>query len=207
MKTSTTNNGSTTAGSSPADFPSAELRLSPRGSPRATISGRSLFAMHALNATVEHPGGIPSNATRADIVVDVQVSLERPEDKDRAHRAELAHKVKETTERKLKQWYTGVEGQATYRLKVYVVLAREGSALNALTLGKVGDATEECLEWFLQSSDGSTTYKAGRVGDKERWLFTNREHELTDRVPLKLAQEIVDQVNIKNRSASLKHQV
>src|SRR3569832_134840 len=102
--------------------------------------------------------------TRADIAVDVQVSLERPEDKEHAKRLEMATKIQTTVGHKLRKWYTGNLGHAKYTLKVYVVLARPGSAMNVLTLGKLGDATEECLEWFLQSSDGSQTFKAGRVG-------------------------------------------
>jgi hypothetical protein len=161
--------------------------------------------MGALNATIDNE--IPPDMTRADVAVDVRVSLERPEDKENKARTELASKVRETTERKLVQWYPGELGRAAYTLKVYVVLAREGSMLNALTLGKVGDSTEECLEWFLQTSDGSRTYMAGRVGDKERLLFTNREQELTTRFPQRLVQEIVEKIAIKNRSAEMKHQL
>jgi hypothetical protein len=186
-------------------FPSAELRQSPRTTLRPKISGSSLFAMGALNATIENE--VPEGVTRADVAVDVRVSLERPEDKENKSRADLAQKVRETAERQLAKWYTGELGTAACTLKVYVVLAREGSMLNALTLGKVGDATEECLEWFLQASDGSKTYMAGRVGDKERLLFTNREQELTDRFPQRLVQEIVEKINIRNRSAEMKHQL
>jgi hypothetical protein len=166
--------------------------------------------MGALNATIENNAEeFPLvEVTRADVAVDVQVSLERVEDKENKARTDLASKVKQTTERKLSQWYTGDLGKAKCTLKVYVVLAREGSVLNSLTMGRVGEATEEVLEWFLQSSDGSKIYKSGRVGDKE-WLllFANREHELTDRLPKRLVDEIVDRIAIPNRSASLKHQL
>jgi hypothetical protein len=162
--------------------------------------------MGALNATIEN-SEFPSDVTRADVAVDVRVCLERAEDKEDKARADLAAQVKQTTERKLSKWFTGELGRDKCTLKVYVVLAREGSVLNSLTMGKVGEATEEVLEWFLQSSDGSKIYKSGRVGNKESLLFGNRKHELTDRLPKRLVDEIVDKIAIPNRSASLKHQL
>jgi hypothetical protein len=86
--------------------------------------------MGALNATIENE--IPDGITRADVAVDVRVSLERPEDKENKARTDLAQKVRETAERQLVKWYTGQLGTASCTLKVYVVLAREGSMLNAL---------------------------------------------------------------------------
>jgi hypothetical protein len=173
---------------------------------RDDIPGTSLFAMHAINTTVENEP-LPPGMTRADVHVEVKVSLESQADKANPHRVELAKTVQENVREGLSKWYTATSSEsAKLLLKVYVVLASEGNAVNGMTFGYIGAPVEECLEWFLQSApDGSVTYKAGRAGSKEGAMF-GRDELVTGRLPKKLVHEIVAKIGIANQSASLKHQ-
>jgi len=135
----------------------------------------SQFAMKTLNVTVDAGDGseLPSSLTRADIGVQVLVSLENSGHNEK--RDEKASKVAESIQTEAQELLTKefcsekAVDDCPYLLKVYVVLASERSLLHKLTLGLVGAPQKECLEWFLQSqSPGSSEIcKAGRVGGVE----------------------------------------
>lgn len=162
----------------------------------------SLLAMHAMNATVDDLP-LPRDTVRSDIRVAVIVSLESSSNKENAHIQELAEQVRSTIEGKLRKWYTGTEGQARFLLKVYVTAVDDGTAVNGLSFGLLGREVQEGLEWFLQSEDGATTYKAGRVGDHTSAVF-GRDRLLTKRFADHLVKTIVSKIGIANHSASLK---
>ena len=170
---------------------SALLRTSKIVSPR--LSGRNListdnlpaasqFAMKTLNVTVDGESNLPASVKRSDIAVQVLVSLEQQHNKIKRDEkaAQLAAEIQTQAQSLLRQEFTGTtnddndsssgaggaNGAAPYLLKVYVVLASERSLLHKITLGLIGDAQQECLEWFLQSmTPGQQEIcKAGRVG-------------------------------------------
>ena len=170
---------------------SALLRTSKIVSPR--LSGRNListdnlpaasqFAMKTLNVTVDGESNLPASVKRSDIAVQVLVSLEQQHNKIKRDEkaAQLAAEIQTQAQSLLRQEFTGTtnddndtssgaggaSGAAPYLLKVYVVLASERSLLHKITLGLIGDAQQECLEWFLQSmTPGQQEIcKAGRVG-------------------------------------------
>lgn len=159
------------------------LRLSKATSPQ------SLLALRAYNTTVVNEG-LPPALTPSEVAVDVQISLERPRDKERC--LENAKQVQQVVQEGLQKHFSATPESATFRLKVYVVLASERSAWNGWTRGMMGAATEECLEWFLESKDGSTILQSGRVGSRTR-------QNLLQLAP-KLVQEIVDKVERSNDS-------
>lgn len=175
--------------SSVASKTSPKSSSSKRNMTRPEASNSALFAMHALNATgTDTP--LPRNTTRMDVHVVVSTSLEQ--DKENKTTQDTAEKVKTFVEKKLRNWYSGVPNCA-FLLKVYVVKA---------TPGRLTAAGALCLEWFLQTSDGSTTYKSGRVG--EELSFFHGKLAITQTIPQGLVDKIVKAIDIANRSASLK---
>jgi len=189
-------------------MPTANISTSNPGDNRSHLTATSSFALRELNTTIENRP-IPDDATRSDVYVDCHVSLERSADKEDPKTRRLAEDIRDVVETKLRTWYTGEKETAPYHLKVYVVVASEGGNrfVRGLTFGQAGAPAEECLEWFFQKGDGSETYKAGRVGDKDRHhVFANLEKLLTQDIPKHLVKELVNAINIKNRSSSLKVQ-
>jgi len=172
----------------------------------------SSFALRQLNTTVENRP-IPAGVTRSDVHVDCQVSLERVEDKENKKRQELAEKIKASVEEKLRVWYPEMKdtsASSPYVVKVYVVVASDGDALNSFTFGLLGSPAEVCLEWFFQRAPGaagdSETYVAGRVGERLPCGSGANDRVLVQRVTKKLVRDIVDKIGIANRSASMKVQ-
>ena len=162
----------TTAGASPKR---SSTKVSPRLSGRNLISMDNLpvesqFAMKTLNVTVDGEKELPVSLKRSDIGVQVLVSLEQQGKRDEKA-TKLAAEIQAQAQQLLSQEFTATTTTTTttdgqYLLKVYVVLAAERSLLHKVTLGLIGDAQKECLEWFLQSQTvGSQEIcKAGRVG-------------------------------------------
>jgi hypothetical protein len=147
------------------------MSLSPRvraGSVKNLLSDsmppESLLAMKALNVTIDADKEVPANCVASNIAVKVTVNLEEKSENPAA--TQRAAEIQECAQSTLAQTYTASEESAPYLLKVYVVLASPHSVLNKLTIGMIGAATTECLEWFLMThNDGAQeTLKAGRVG-------------------------------------------
>lgn len=127
----------------------------------------SLMAMKALNVTIDADKELPEHCRAADIAVTVIVSLE--ERSDNAAASKRAAEIQELAQQILSKKYTANEADCKYLLKVYVVLASANSVLNKLTIGLIGDATTECLEWFLEKQAiDNEILKAGRVGVQKR---------------------------------------
>lgn len=158
-------------------------------------SPATLMAMGAYNTLIESKQEFVG-VTRSDIFVNVQISLERARDKENEHRIQLAKDVQDAVKSLLSNTYTHKEeATAKLTLKVYVVLASNGTILNGLTRGMIGRSGEECLEWFLESADGSSIYKSGRVGCRDVCL-KERNKALATTVANKLVSELVEQVGI-----------
>ena len=166
----------------------------PKETPQST-----LMAIHALNATCEDKP-IPPDVRSSDIYVKVSISLDRPQDKEDKEHVELATEVQKAVQEKLSALYTQSDREkAKLALQVYVVLASEGNTWNKLTLGLTGQPIEECLSWFLESAEGGTLYKSGRVGGKEIGLFSfSDSNVLVNKLTPRLVEEIVDRVNIRD---------
>lgn len=148
------------------------MSISPRGrSAKNLVQNHmppaSLMAMKALNVTIDADKELPEHCRAADIAVTVIVSLE--ERSDNAAASKRAAEIQELAQQILSKKYTANEADCKYLLKVYVVLASANSVLNKLTIGLIGDATTECLEWFLEKQAiDNEILKAGRVGVQKR---------------------------------------
>jgi hypothetical protein len=120
--------------------------------------------MKALNVTIDADKELPTTCVASNIAVRVTVNLEEQSEKPSA--TQRAAEIQACAQSTLSQTYTASPDSAPYLLKVYVVLASPHSVLNKLTIGLVGAATTECLEWFLMTHQegAQETLKAGRVG-------------------------------------------
>jgi hypothetical protein len=165
--------------------------------PQATQ--QSLTALWALNTLVEYnssnnnhsnqnDSSIPEHVKPHQVCVNVKVSLERAHDKMDTACVEQAHRVKDVVYKALSQYFTETDpSQAQLLLQVYVVSAR-GTSLFHL---------QECLEWFLESSNGGTIYKSGRVGLCEPcWRMGQKDKVLGQKMAPQLVDTIIRQVNI-----------
>ena len=125
------------------------------------------MAMKALNVTIDADKELPASCVAADICAKVAVNLE---DKNNPAVVKRATEIKMLAQEILSKQFTATETDCQYLLKVYVVLASANSVLNKLTIGMVGDATTECLEWFLElQADNNEILKAGRVGAQKKF--------------------------------------
>lgn len=170
---------SSKGGPSSSSSPGSGLkeRLSPRlsGAGRNVINPENLppesqFAMKTLNVTVDGDSEMPATVKRSDIGVKVLVSLENAKHtaapKRDAKATQLASEIQTAAQQQLSATFPAPADDCRYLLKVYVVLAAERSLLHKITLGLIGEAQQECLEWFLQSQTAGAQeiVKAGRVG-------------------------------------------
>lgn len=153
------------------------------------LTPESLLAMKALNVTIDADKELPNTCATCKICVKVKVSLEeRCKNPTATKRAE---EIKDLAQDILSKTYTASESDCQYLLKVYVVLASENSVLNKLTIGLVGDATTECLEWFLEmQAENNEMVKAGRVGVQKRGQIPAMTAEL--------CESLVEKIGVKS---------